>query len=81
MIKMDVAPEGPLARWGMVTSVNLLAVNVFLLYRWLGFTQRTVTVRDPPLASAAMWYGSCCASARLDLMLGLCAVICGVFPM
>ena len=28
-------PEGPLARWGLVTAVNLLALNVLLTRRWL----------------------------------------------
>ena len=63
-------PEGNIARFGMVTSIDLLLINVFLTYRWLKLAGPARERPCNPLLSA-----------RVDCGLGLVASALGMMPM
>lgn len=76
-------PEGPISRWGMVTAINFLALNALLTHRWLRWAEAeagTAAQAEQP-ASLACRARRGCVSGWVDLVLGLAAVLCGVFPM
>jgi hypothetical protein len=63
-------PEGNLARFGMVTAMNLLVINVLLMCRWVQLAKASCGAR-----------GECLLSALGDSHLGMLAAAAGMVPM
>jgi hypothetical protein len=70
------SPEGPFARWGLVTAQNLLLLSVVLIFRY----QRRCTAHLPP--DAAPWpLAGCLMSDHADFAIGLLGTFCGLQPL
>lgn len=70
------SPEGPFARWGLVTAQNLLLLSILLIFCY----QRRCTAQLPPNARPWPLMG-CLMSDHADLAIGLLATFCGLQPL